>query len=67
MFSEGMEAASPPCGSRSHGAKGLWALGGLTVSTVVGHRTGHKPCGAARCSGGFKSLVAADKAASLRK
>jgi hypothetical protein len=24
-------------------AKGLWALGGPTVSTVVGHRTGHKP------------------------
>ena len=24
-------------------AKGLWALGGLTVSTVVGHRTDHKP------------------------
>jgi hypothetical protein len=25
------------------GAKGLWVLGGPTVSTVVGHRTGHKP------------------------
>ena len=24
-------------------AKGLWALGGLTVSTVVGHSTGHTP------------------------
>ena len=24
------------------GQKGLWALGGLTVSTVVGHSTGHK-------------------------
>ena len=26
-----------------HGAKGLWALGGLTVCAVVGHRTDHKP------------------------
>ena len=42
MFSEETETASPPWGSHSHGAKGLWALGGLTVSTVVGHRTGHK-------------------------
>jgi len=25
-------------------AKGLWALGGLTVSTVVGHSTGHRRC-----------------------
>ena len=24
-------------------AWGLWALGGPTVSTVVGHRTGHMP------------------------
>jgi len=43
MFSEEMEVASPPWGSHPHGVKGLWALGGLTVSTVVGHRTGHKP------------------------
>ena len=43
MFSEETEAASPPCGSHLHGAKGLWALGGLTVGTVDGHRTGHKP------------------------
>lgn len=43
MFSEGTEAASPPRGTHPHGAKGLWALGGLTVSAVVGHRTGHKP------------------------
>jgi hypothetical protein len=43
MFSEEMEAASPPCGSHLHGAKGLWALGGLTACTVVGHRTDHKP------------------------
>lgn len=32
-------------GSHPHGAKGLWALGGLTVCTVVGHRTDHKPYG----------------------
>jgi hypothetical protein len=43
MSSEEMEDASPPWGSHPHGAKGLWALGGPTVSTVVGHRTGHKP------------------------
>ena len=43
MLSEEMEAASPPWGSHPHGVKGLWALGGLTVCTVVGHRTGHKP------------------------
>jgi len=43
MFSEEMEVASLPWGSHPHGAKGLWVLGGLTVSTVVGHRTGHKP------------------------
>jgi len=43
MFSEEMEVASPPWGSHPHGVKGLWALGGLTVSTVAGHRTGHKP------------------------
>src|SRR5215472_13151129 len=43
MSSEETEAASPPCGSHRHGAKGLWALGGLTVSTVVGHRTDPKP------------------------
>ena len=30
-------------GSHLHGAKGLWALGGLTVCTVVGHRTDPKP------------------------
>jgi hypothetical protein len=44
MPSEEAEGASPPWGSHPHGAKGLWALGGPTVSTVVGHRTGHKPC-----------------------
>ena len=44
MFSEEMEVASPPWGSHPHGVKGLWALGGLTVCTVVGHRTGHTPC-----------------------
>jgi len=43
MSSEEMEGASPQWGSHSHWAKGLWALGGLTVSTEVGHRTGHKP------------------------
>src|SRR5215510_5594664 len=43
MSSEETEAASPPWGSHLHGAKGLWALGGLTVSTVVGHRADHKP------------------------
>ena len=43
MSSEETEAASPPWGSHPHGVKGLWALGGLTVSTVAGHRTGHKP------------------------
>ena len=43
MFSEGTEVASPPWGSHPHGAKGLWALGGLTVCAVVGHRTDHKP------------------------
>jgi hypothetical protein len=43
MFSEETEAASPAWGSHLHGAKGLWALGGLTVCTVVGLRTGHKP------------------------
>ena len=37
MPSEEMEGASPPWGSHPHGAKGLWALGGPTVSTVVGH------------------------------
>jgi hypothetical protein len=42
MFSEETESASPQWGSHSHWAKGLWALGGSTVSTVVGHRTGHK-------------------------
>jgi hypothetical protein len=42
MFSEEAANASPQWGSHSHGAKGLWALGGLTVSTMVGHRTGHK-------------------------
>jgi hypothetical protein len=42
MFSEEAESASPQWGSHSHWAKGLWALGGPTVSsTVVGHRTGH--------------------------
>ena len=29
-------------GHTRHGAKGLWALGGLTVGTVVGLRTDHK-------------------------
>ena len=43
MFSEEMEVASPPWGSHPQGAKGLWALGGLTLSTVVGHRTDPKP------------------------
>ena len=43
MSSEETEAASPPWGSHPQGAKGLWALGGLTLSTVVGHRTGPKP------------------------
>jgi hypothetical protein len=43
MSSEETEAASPPGGSHPHGAKGLWALGGLTVSTVLGHRIDHKP------------------------
>ena len=43
MFSEEAEVASPPWGPHPHGAKGLWALGGPTVCTVVGHRTGHKP------------------------
>jgi hypothetical protein len=43
MFSEETEAVSPPWGSHPHGAKGLWALGGLTVCAVVGHRTGHMP------------------------
>jgi hypothetical protein len=43
MPSEEMECVSP-MGVTPHGAKGLWALGGPTVSTVVGHRTGHKPC-----------------------
>ena len=37
MPSEEMEDAFPPWGSHPHGAKGLWALGGPTVSTVVGH------------------------------
>jgi hypothetical protein len=41
MFSEEAEDASPPWGPHPHGAKGLWALGGHTVCTVVGHRTGH--------------------------
>ena len=43
MFSEETEATSSPCGSYPPGAKGLWALGGLTISTVVGHRAGLKP------------------------
>src|SRR5215472_10886011 len=43
MSSEETEAASPPWGLHRHGAKGLWALGGLTVRTVVGHRTDPKP------------------------
>src|SRR5215471_2505606 len=43
MFSEETEAASPPWGSHPHGAKGLWALGGLTLSTAVGLRTDAKP------------------------
>jgi hypothetical protein len=43
MFSEETESASPQWGSHSHWAKGLWALGGLTVSTGVGHSTGRKP------------------------
>ena len=43
MFSEEMEVASLPWGSHPHGAKGLWALGGPTVSTGVGHRTDPKP------------------------
>jgi hypothetical protein len=42
MSSEETERASPQWGSHSRWAKGLWALGGPTVSTVVGHRTGHK-------------------------
>jgi hypothetical protein len=42
MFSEETESASPQWGSHSHWAKGLWALGGPTGSTVVGHSTGHK-------------------------
>jgi hypothetical protein len=45
MFSEETEATSPPWGSHPHGAKGLWAPGGLTVCAVVGHRTDHKPYG----------------------
>ena len=43
MSSEETEATSLQWGSHPHWAKGLWALGGLTVCTVVGHRTGHKP------------------------
>ena len=43
MSSEETEAASPPWGSHPHGAKGLWALGGLTISTAVGHRNDQKP------------------------
>jgi hypothetical protein len=43
MSSEETETASPPWRSHLHGAKGLWALGGLTISTAVGHRTDHKP------------------------
>ena len=43
MFSEETEATSSPCGSYPFGAKGLWALGGLTVCRVVGHRTDRKP------------------------
>ena len=36
MFSEEMEAASPPCGPHPQGAKGLWALGGLTSARWSG-------------------------------
>ena len=43
MSSEETEGASPQGGLHPPWAKGLWALGGLTVSTAVGHRTGHKP------------------------
>src|SRR5215472_1445459 len=43
MSCEETEAASPPWGSHPHGAKGLWALGGLTLSTAVGLRTDAKP------------------------
>ena len=43
MSSEETEAASPPWGSHPRGAKGLWALGGLTISTAVGHRTDPQP------------------------
>ena len=43
MSSEETEAASPPWGSHPQGAKGLWALGGLTLSTVVGHRPDPQP------------------------
>ena len=41
MPSEEMEGASPPWGSHPHGTLGTWRA---QVSTVVGHRTGHKPC-----------------------
>ena len=44
MSSEGTEGASPNAGKIPHLGKGLWALGGLTVCAVVGHRTGHQPC-----------------------
>jgi hypothetical protein len=43
MSSEEAEGTSPQWGAYLHWAKGLWAPGGLTISTVVGHRTGHKP------------------------
>ena len=43
MSSEETEGASPQGGLHPLWAKGLWALGGLTVCTVVGHRTDPKP------------------------
>jgi hypothetical protein len=42
MSSEETEVASPQWGQQPRWAKGLWAPGGRTVSTVVGHSTGHK-------------------------
>ena len=42
MSFEEMEGTSPQMGvTPVICAKGLWALGGLTVSTAVGHSTGH--------------------------
>ena len=43
MPSEETKGASPQWSQNTYWAKGLWALSGLTISTVVRHTTGRQP------------------------